>query len=779
MRNLLNRFQYIFLLLGLLNGIVVSGSAQAQTEDIIVGKARHLVQMSNASPSTFEGACNAALQSSKQEATNMCTGMYGCVTVVDVVASCQPGIAHFTFGLKFQTPDWNGGVNTQVLQGNILTKGIQAVCPEGNLDYATMNCVIKKYNFDSCTTKNPVAPASGEKLFFETDYQGAGAHPLDFQRYYRSNYKGLPSIANGWIHSWQRAIEVVSAPSANGSTAAVQYADGKHAAFKYNGTAWTVMTNGRFDTLTEVKTNNIRTGWQLKIWSDDSVEHYSANGALLKIVQRNGWTSTVTYSIATTSTNIAPYAGLPITITNHFGRKLELRYNLMGQLITLFDPAGGQIKYTYDTSFNLTKVTWQDNTAKQYLYAQPTNGRLTGVIDEMGVRVGTFTYDSQGRVLSSEKAGGAEKLTFLYNADKSTSITDYTPSPTGVGAPTATTRVHKFGYAQGVVRPTSVTAPCPVCGNTAASSTYDASGNVTQRTEHDGTVTKLTYDNKNRELTRVIKYGSPSAKTYTSQWHAYWNLPTKLSEALNISSFVYDTNANLTSLTYTPTTDGNGSLGVLATRDLAKPIRTQKIQYDLYHRNSTASHEAEMKNMYGFWINNLISKTSFNYAANGDFISTNIDYIGPIIVEVIDFKNTQAISLNDRFKIKINNINLAALQKDFDSNFVSSNMSEVLYAQMPPPPAVFPTAVMLPTLPSLAKPPGAVWPGGFSFPDRPDLSCYVEVPPHTPPPPPKSDCESQIKACMAIAQSNPSFFSKAIFVGMCMVQYTVCKKVGQ
>lgn len=55
--------------------------------------------------------------------------------------------------------------------------------------------------------------------------------------------------------------------------------------------------------------NGGRTGFQYKLWSDDSVEHYDAAGRLLRVAQRNGWTNTLTYSDASTVCRHRPASG--------------------------------------------------------------------------------------------------------------------------------------------------------------------------------------------------------------------------------------------------------------------------------------------------------------------------------------------------------------------------------------------------------------------------------------------------------------------------------------
>lgn len=629
---LVNHPQSIALALGLLVGQALAA------EDIFIAPVQYIASSPGGEPKTPPNT-SAVAACMAYQAIIQSVGAGPGYTFDYAKPSCAESPSTTYWG-HWTYPD--GTVSEPSPEASVRTSSF---CPAGSTTYDGRSCVVRQIDDNSCKTKNPVSPGSGEKFFYETDYQGAGAHPLDFQRLYRSNYRGLPAQANGWIHNWQRAISVISAPTATGSTANVQYADGKHAAFKYNGRAWVIMTNGRFDTLTEIKTGDIRTGWQLKIWENDSVEHYSSEGQLLKIVQRNGWTNTITYSTATTAATVAPFAGLPITITNNFGRQLQLQYNAIGQLIKLIDPAGGIIQYGYDSSFNLTQITWQDNTVKQYLYVNPADGRLTGVIDELGVRIGTFSYDTQGRVISSEKANGAEKLTFSYGSN-STTIKDI------ISAKTIT---HSFGTAQGVIRPTNISGASPLCGNTAAATTYDANGNVTQRNEHDGTITKFTYDAKNRETSRVEAAGTAAAKTYTMQWHATWNLPLLKTEPLKITAYTYDAKGNLTGQAETPTTDASGAKGAAGVRDVTKPVLANGWIFDANNltlattRTSTphgltSIYLEKLSSTYDIYGNAIVVKDlvkNINYPSiydSHDNITNSLDYNGKILQQIFNNK---------------------------------------------------------------------------------------------------------------------------------------------
>jgi YD repeat-containing protein len=93
----------------------------------------------------------------------------------------------------------------------------------------------------------------------------------------------------------------------------------------------------------------------------------------------------------------------------------------------------------------------------------------------------------------------------------------------------------------GVRDATTVTAPCPLWGNTQASSTYNANGNPTKQVAHGGTVTFTAYDAKGRETERDTFAASydraatrPALANATqvvcTTWHATFNLPTQVAE---------------------------------------------------------------------------------------------------------------------------------------------------------------------------------------------------------------------------------------------------------
>jgi YD repeat-containing protein len=447
----------------------------------------------------------------------------------------------------------------------------------------------------SCTAGNPVQPGSGNKRHSETDYSGAGSDALVFERGYRSQWPNGLRPAGGWFHTYSRQVAPV--PGAPSATTRVLRPDGRIETF-YLATptdslnpplprAW-VPTPGNKDQLIDlIGAGGALTGYQYKVFADDSVETYDAAGKLLSISARNGWLTTLTYSDATTPVIVAPQPGLLIAVRNHFGRELRFTYDMQGRLAELLPPgavagsgagaATSPIRYAYEETASLgtvtpvqgqlSSVTWQDGSSRRYHYEDSRWPlALTGITDEAGVRWSTYTYDALGRVTRSEHLGGADRVDFAYSGTtlgSQTTVTDYASG-------TASSRIYSFASLRGVRYPSATTAPCSLCGNTQKSTAYDAAGNVSKQVAHDGSVTFYQYDAKGRETERAtfpVSYQSATtrpaltaaSKVVSTEWHASWNLATQIAEPNKTTANTYDGNGMLTGQSWTATTDATGA----------------------------------------------------------------------------------------------------------------------------------------------------------------------------------------------------------------------------
>ncbi|MGH7246712.1 MAG: hypothetical protein ACREH9_01275 [Pseudomonadota bacterium] len=183
-------------------------------------------------------------------------------------------------------------------------------------------------------------------------------------------------------------------------------------------------------------------------------------------------------------------------------------YDSSCRVIQTMAPDGGVYYYAYDASGNLASATYPNGAQRQYAYENANfPNALAGIIDENANRFATWQYDSLGRAVTSQHAGGADLTTQTSNADGSTSVTG------------ARGNVHGHGFATqfSFVKPATVTgAPVQNAGGKAF--TYDANGFIARRTDWDGNVTASTHDTRGDETLRAMAYGAPLAHTITTTW---------------------------------------------------------------------------------------------------------------------------------------------------------------------------------------------------------------------------------------------------------------------
>ncbi|MBL8342739.1 MAG: RHS repeat protein [Rubrivivax sp.] len=439
----------------------------------------------------------------------------------------------------------------------------------------------------SCPAANPVLAGIAAKVQTEIDYEGAGAHPLSFTRSFRS-HGARPFVEPGawshWVHNWARRIDVNPEPGYRGRAFVIRDDASQRIYWSGGSGTWLAQTSGDRNSLTEQRdVTGARTGFQYKLWADDSVEHYDPTGRLLRVVQRNGWTNTLTYSDAATPASIAPRPGLLISVRNHFGRELRFTYDAAGRLAELLPPgamsgtapgsAASPIRYVHNEPTGLgsgvpalnqpTSVVWQDGHVRRYHYENTQFPQwLTGRTDEQGVRIGSYTYNTSGQLVRSAGPNGLNVVDFAYGGN-TTQVTDHSGA-----APV--TSVYTYEAVAGAVRPVSVSAPCSQCSSTSARTAYTSAGDVARRVEHDGRITFHAYDAKGRETERATYPAAYNTATtrpalnlaqrvVSTRWHSTWNLPTQVAEPQKSTAYTYGTGGRLTGESWTATTDATGA----------------------------------------------------------------------------------------------------------------------------------------------------------------------------------------------------------------------------
>ncbi len=243
---------------------------------------------------------------------------------------------------------------------------------------------------------------------------------------------------------------------------------------------------------------------------------------LSKITEKNGQWQALTYFDAL------------ITIKDSFGNTATLRQDAEYQP-KLFAMGETSVSYTYNPIRRLTAVTTTRGAAisnQTYHYEDVNPNLLTGITDERGVRYATWAYDNQGRAISSEHAGGAERTLVSYYADGSSTVTN------ALGKRTT----YRFQTIQGIRRITAIEGePSANCPNSNSTFTYDDRGLVKTRTDNKGNVTTFDYNDRGLEVSRTEAFGTAQARTITTEWHSTLFLPTTITEPDRVTNYSYDT----------------------------------------------------------------------------------------------------------------------------------------------------------------------------------------------------------------------------------------------
>jgi YD repeat-containing protein len=399
---------------------------------------------------------------------------------------------------------------------------------------------------DGLVVARPLIPSTGEKVLDHADHEGRGPQALSLVRSYRSGrIVGLTTgpatagLGQPWAHNHSVSLKQTGTSGTVDSTARVMLGDGSIRAF-----SWDVSSNSFKPANSADKLTANATGHLYNRLDDDSQWQFDIAGKLLAVTQRNGWMTTYSYSTTATPTNVASAPDLLIGVTNHFGRTLSFSYNASNQLATVRGVDGRTTSYSYDStasSGRLTSVNYPGPTggtvSKTYLYENTTFPQLlTGIIDENGVRLATYAYDSQGRGISSQHAGGADLHTISYGTAGSATVTD----------PLGTQRTYIYGTAKGKLAVLGADKPSGTGNSSAASRVQDANGFVTQETDFLGINTMYTWDiNRRLPLSTTKATGLPEVQTTTTQWHATYRVPVLVTEAGRSTAYTYDIQGNM------------------------------------------------------------------------------------------------------------------------------------------------------------------------------------------------------------------------------------------
>ena len=268
-----------------------------------------------------------------------------------------------------------------------------------------------------CPAGNPCHPTTGDKSLIETDFESP---TLTFSRSYHSltPYDDYAAMGRGWTHDYSQRIL-----NENGATIPTRkLLDGKGNVEQFKCTNSPTCSAYRSVSKPGHVLLPITGGWLYR--SPDGLQQtFDAEGKLDGIERLSG-----DYVFLTVAYNSNKKVS---SVTDQSGRRLQFAYDTNGMLSTLTLPSGNVIRYEYahpagiavqaTERQNLVKVIREDLKTRLYHYEDknpdttPRNAYLlTGITDEKGIRFATYAYDDRARVISSEHANGAGRVTLNY-----------------------------------------------------------------------------------------------------------------------------------------------------------------------------------------------------------------------------------------------------------------------------------------------------------------------------------------------------------------------------
>lgn len=171
---------------------------------------------------------------------------------------------------------------------------------------------------------------------------------------------------------------------------------------------------------------------------------------------------------------------------------MTFTYDINGLLETVTHPSGQTQTFFYDTTKNLIKIEYPDGSEKLYHYENASFAHhLTGISyvepDTTTTRYSTYAYDSSGKAISTEHAGGVQEFTLTYDSATQTTVDD------ALG----TEYVYTFSENLGVK---NLVSKVNQTDSKSLAQTFDSSNNLTCRKDEEGNVTTYTYNSSNQRI---------------------------------------------------------------------------------------------------------------------------------------------------------------------------------------------------------------------------------------------------------------------------------------
>ncbi|MBN8505015.1 MAG: RHS repeat protein [Burkholderiales bacterium] len=473
----------------------------------------------------------------------------------------------------------------------------------------------------SPSTRHPVIIATGEKFLEETDFTDASRAGLSLQRLYRANTPSTeamfgPNWRTGWLFPklvastqcsgplktplslelTERAKQSVQPTAALAaiSPAFVAPADGRSttsstcypvhitltlpngANYRFvneGGRVYVPSNLGPDSTVGWLDVRGFTASHEWVVTIADTVYAYHAITKQLKyIAAAKGAELLQAFEYDT--------AGKLTKVTGASGA--NIRFNYTGNRVTsVIDSVGRTWAYGYNAAGHLSSVTPPSGTAgaKVYHYESPHGADLLTGYSTDGVRNTRYAYDSSRRATRSGSDNGEEVDNFSY-AGSTTTLTDQRGQPTTYNFSGSTYK-----------RLVSVDrAATSTCATAIREQSYDSRGFVTSSTDWRNTTTATTYDSSGQPTQRILASGTSSALRTDYTWVA-GNLTAADEFTSNGQLF------RRTTRTYHSSGLANGKLASETVSDAGGSVQRVRTFAYTFHANGVLASVSETLNL--------------------------------------------------------------------------------------------------------------------------------------------------------------------------------------
>ncbi|NSZ57477.1 RHS repeat protein [Agrobacterium tumefaciens] len=176
---------------------------------------------------------------------------------------------------------------------------------------------------------------------------------------------------------------------------------------------------------------------------------------------------------------------------------------------------------------------------------------LTGISDNRGTRTGTYSYDAEGRAISTAGATGSDTYTVEYGKSDTQDLRRVT-NPLGKSSTYRFSHVDTNNFELQLTEVDGEASSNCVASN--VSFTYDNNGYLATQTDEEGRVTGYTRDNKGRTTKIVEAKGTASERSTAIVWHTTYNAPQLILTSGLTTALDYDATGRLSTRTETDNT---------------------------------------------------------------------------------------------------------------------------------------------------------------------------------------------------------------------------------